>query len=149
MFALKPLSKDAIPAALAKAERYRLLNEPDQAESICEDILPPTRATGKPVVTLLLALTDRFSHAATATLVSRAQELAAAARVALRARLLRRAGRRAPGPGAARPRAAPAGCSTAGDWLREAMEHYEEAEAACARRATTTPACAGTPARAC
>ena len=28
MFSLKPLSPSAIPAALAKAERYRLLNEP-------------------------------------------------------------------------------------------------------------------------
>jgi hypothetical protein len=39
MYELKPLSPEAIPAALAKAERYRLLNEPDQEESICEDIL--------------------------------------------------------------------------------------------------------------
>jgi len=39
MFDLKPLSKNAIPAALAKAERYRLLNEPMQAASICEDVL--------------------------------------------------------------------------------------------------------------
>ena len=29
---LKQLSKDAIPAALEKAERYRLLNEPGEAE---------------------------------------------------------------------------------------------------------------------
>ena len=39
MFALKPLSHDAIPAALERAERYRLLNEPIDAESICEDVL--------------------------------------------------------------------------------------------------------------
>ena len=39
MFELKPLSREAIPAALAKAERYRLLNEPGEAESICLDIL--------------------------------------------------------------------------------------------------------------
>jgi len=39
MIPLKPLSADAVPAALTKAERYRLLNEPHQAESICEDIL--------------------------------------------------------------------------------------------------------------
>ena len=39
MFELKPLSKSAVPAALAKAERYRLLNEPMQAASICEDVL--------------------------------------------------------------------------------------------------------------
>ena len=31
-FALKPMSKDAVPSALAKAERYRLLNEPTEAE---------------------------------------------------------------------------------------------------------------------
>ncbi len=36
---LKALSVDAVPRALAKAERYRLLNEPVAAESICLDIL--------------------------------------------------------------------------------------------------------------
>ena len=36
---LKRLGSEAIPGALAKAERYRLLNEPEQAESICLDIL--------------------------------------------------------------------------------------------------------------
>ena len=36
---LKPLSRDAVDAALAKAERYRFLNEPGEAESICLDIL--------------------------------------------------------------------------------------------------------------
>ena len=39
MFDLKPLDLDAVPAALARAERYRLLNEPSEAESICLDIL--------------------------------------------------------------------------------------------------------------
>jgi hypothetical protein len=39
MSELKSLHKDAIPAALGKAERYRLLNEPGEAESICLDIL--------------------------------------------------------------------------------------------------------------
>ncbi len=39
MFQLKPISKAGIPAALEKAERYRLLNEPRLAESICLDIL--------------------------------------------------------------------------------------------------------------
>ena len=32
MFELKPLSKDAIPKALERADRYRLLNEPAEAE---------------------------------------------------------------------------------------------------------------------
>ena len=39
MFALKPISRDSLDGALAKAERYRLLNEPNEAESICRDIL--------------------------------------------------------------------------------------------------------------
>jgi hypothetical protein len=39
MFELKSLRLDAIPGALEKAERYRLLNEPEQAQSICEDVL--------------------------------------------------------------------------------------------------------------
>jgi hypothetical protein len=37
MFELKPLSQAAIPAALEKAMRYRLLNEPGEAASICQD----------------------------------------------------------------------------------------------------------------
>jgi hypothetical protein len=35
MFKLKPLSAEAIPAALEKATCYRYLNEPAEAESIC------------------------------------------------------------------------------------------------------------------
>ena len=34
-----PISPDAVPAALEKAEHYRLLNEPEEAESICVDVL--------------------------------------------------------------------------------------------------------------
>ena len=62
MFALKPLSRDAIPGALAKAERYRLLNEPWQAESICRDILAVDPQNREAQVTLVLALTDQFPH---------------------------------------------------------------------------------------
>jgi hypothetical protein len=57
---LKPLSKKAIPAALEKAERYRLLNEPAEAESICLDVLKADPENQEAIVTLLLALTDRF-----------------------------------------------------------------------------------------
>ena len=39
MFELKHITHEAIPHALEKAERYRLLNEPEEAESICLDIL--------------------------------------------------------------------------------------------------------------
>ena len=38
-FELKPISTAAVPKAIKKAEQYRLINEPEQAESICLDIL--------------------------------------------------------------------------------------------------------------
>src|SRR5438876_11870564 len=57
---LKRLHKDAISAALEKAERYRLLNEPAEAESICLDILAVDPENQRAVIILLLALTDRF-----------------------------------------------------------------------------------------
>src|ERR1043166_258435 len=60
MSELKNLSKDAIPAALEKAERYRLLNEPGEAESICLDILETDPENQPAIIMLLLALTDRF-----------------------------------------------------------------------------------------
>src|SRR5262245_38805470 len=60
MFDLKPLSREAIPAALAKAERYRLLNESEMAESICEDILATDHDNRQAIVTMILAVTDQF-----------------------------------------------------------------------------------------
>ena len=60
MFKLKPLSKEAIPAAIEKAMRYRLLNEPGEAESICHDVLRVEPENQQALVILLLALTDRF-----------------------------------------------------------------------------------------
>ena len=60
MAELKSLHKDAIPAALEKAERYRLLNEPGEAESICLDILVVDPENQQALIMLLLALTDRF-----------------------------------------------------------------------------------------
>ncbi len=59
MFNLKPLSTEAIPAALEKAMRYRLLNEPGNAESICLDVLHLEPDNQQALVTLLLAMTDR------------------------------------------------------------------------------------------
>ncbi|MHC5064164.1 MAG: hypothetical protein ACYTG5_09340, partial [Planctomycetota bacterium] len=38
-FVPKPISKESVPVALERAERYRLLNDPANAESICRDIL--------------------------------------------------------------------------------------------------------------
>ncbi len=60
MFELKPLRAEAIPAALAKAERYRLLNEPEQAESICQDVLRTEPENQQAITLYLLAVTDSF-----------------------------------------------------------------------------------------
>lgn len=61
MFNLRPLSKEAIPAALEKAMRYRLLNEPGNAESICLDVLQIEPDNHEALVTLLLAMTDQLA----------------------------------------------------------------------------------------
>jgi hypothetical protein len=59
-FEPKPISREGVPAALEKAERYRLLNEPVQAESICLDVLALESDNMRALVTLLLAITDQF-----------------------------------------------------------------------------------------
>jgi hypothetical protein len=59
-FPLKALSKEGIAAALQKAERYRLLNEPWQAESICRDILRADEQHEQALVMLVLAISDEF-----------------------------------------------------------------------------------------
>jgi hypothetical protein len=62
MFELKRLSPDALPAALEKAHRYRLLNEPLEAESICRDVLVVDPDNQEALVTLVLALSDQFGE---------------------------------------------------------------------------------------
>ena len=74
---LKRLSTDGIPSALAKAERYRLLNEPGEAESICLDVLRIDHANQAALVTLVLALTDQFSSETSAAAAARALETTA------------------------------------------------------------------------
>jgi hypothetical protein len=60
VFELKRLSPSAIPQALAKAERYRLLNESWEAESICLDILAVDPTHEDATITLILAISDQF-----------------------------------------------------------------------------------------
>ena len=55
MYELKRLTKEAVPRALEKAERYRLLNEPTEAESICQDILR-VEPDNQPALVVLLLL---------------------------------------------------------------------------------------------
>jgi hypothetical protein len=71
-FELKPISSAGVGVALQRAERYRLLNEPSLAESICLDVLRIEPQNQRALVTLLLAITDQFGHGAAAV---RAREL--------------------------------------------------------------------------
>jgi hypothetical protein len=57
---LKRISADAVPKALELGERYRLLNEPEQAESIARDVLEVEPENQQALLMLVLALTDQF-----------------------------------------------------------------------------------------
>lgn len=123
---LKPISTSGIPAALQKAERYRLLNDSSAAESICLDILGVDPENQAALVTLLLALTDQFGDESGET-TRRAMEVVPRLRDEYRRAYyagiicerrgkaqLRRGGMDAGGIG--------------GEWLRKAMRWYEQAE---------------------
>ncbi len=122
---LKPLSLDAVDAALAKAERYRFLNEPSEAESICLDILKIDATNQQAHITLLLALTDQFGDVPAAH--QRAKDTLA---------LLHSDYDRAYYAGLISERRAKAQLARGGpgssvgtyDWIVEAMRHFEEAE---------------------
>jgi tetratricopeptide (TPR) repeat protein len=62
---LKSISKAGIPEGIAKAELYRYLNEPEEAESICRDILDVDSDHQLALRMLGLAITDQFIGAAT------------------------------------------------------------------------------------
>ena len=59
---LKPIAIDAVPRALELAERYRLLNEPEQAASICRDILDVDSQNIEALRTLFLAILSNFAN---------------------------------------------------------------------------------------
>lgn len=61
MFELKKLSAQAVPGALERAVRYRLLNDPWQAESICRDIISVDPDNQDALITLILSITDQFT----------------------------------------------------------------------------------------
>jgi tetratricopeptide (TPR) repeat protein len=58
---LKTISTSGIGAALEKAQLYRYLNEPEESESICQDILAVDPENQMALRTLGLAITDQFS----------------------------------------------------------------------------------------
>jgi hypothetical protein len=72
--ALKPIHRDGVPRAFEKAERYRLLNEPFESESICLDILAIEPNHQQALACLLLSLTDQFNQGA-AQAMERARSL--------------------------------------------------------------------------
>jgi hypothetical protein len=124
-FELKTLSPEAVDRALARAERYRLLNEPGEAQSICLDALAIQPDNQAALTTLLLALTDQFDEDSSCvadawTTVARLRDDYERTYYTglvheRRAKALLRHGR----PGSA-PRAY--------EWLRNAMTSYESAE---------------------
>jgi hypothetical protein len=126
-FELKPISAAGVPAALQKAERYRVINDPSSAESICLDVLTVDPGNQQALVTLLLAITDQFP-ASPSEGVRRAREVVPR---------LQDEYKRAYYEGIICERCAkahlalgtPGSGATAYHWLREAMGWYEKAEA--------------------
>lgn len=59
---LKPITREGVPAALQKAHRYRILNDPGAAESICLDVLAIDPGNVEARVMHVLAITDQFVH---------------------------------------------------------------------------------------
>ena len=125
VFEPKPLPPEAVPAALEKAQRYRLLNEPLEAESICRDVLRVDPRRQEALVTMLLALTDQFGDRPTEKYAQAREVLERLEGAYERAYY---AGIVAERRGKAAMRAGgPQAGAIAYDFLREAMEHYERA----------------------
>jgi tetratricopeptide (TPR) repeat protein len=59
-YQLKTIAKSGIEAALSKAQLYRYLNEPEESESICQDILAADPENQAALRLLGLAITDQF-----------------------------------------------------------------------------------------
>lgn len=127
MLQLKKISATGIPEALEKAERYRLLNEPRLAESICLDILEAEPSNIKAVVTMLLAITDEFNAPSSAD-VNEARQLLSRLpgdyeRYYYGGIICERKGKSLLGKNI------PDAVFIVYEWLTDAMELYEKAEA--------------------
>ena len=128
MYELKALSHTAIPAALAQAERYRLLNEPAEAESICLDILRIDPDHQDALVMMVLALTDQFPDGAHARVAADAEKTLARIRDDYKRLYIMGIVRERRGKAVLRSHHPGSGRS-AQEWLKEAMSCYERAEA--------------------
>jgi hypothetical protein len=123
---LKPITPEGIPAALQKAERYRLLNDSGAAESICLDVLEIDPTNQEALVSLLLAITDQFRREP-AEGVRRAREVLPRLtdeyeRVYYAGIVSERRAR------AHLDRDALGSAEVAAEWFRDAMRWYEKAE---------------------
>jgi hypothetical protein len=126
MLAPKPITPDAVPAALQKAERYRIIADPISAESICLDVLAVSPENQQALVTLLLAITDQFAESPTEG-VRRAREVLP--RLHDEYKRAYYAGIVCERCGKAQLRShLPRAGEMAYSWLREAMVWYEKAE---------------------
>lgn len=127
MYTLKRISPSGVPAALQKAERYRLLNDSSAAESICRDVIEVDPDNQQALIVLLLAITDQFAEDL-GDAVRRAREVLPRLRDeykrAYYAGIISE--RRAK---AQRRQSVPGSGSMAYESFREAMEWYEKAEA--------------------
>ena len=125
MFQLKSISPDAVPAAQKKAVRYRLLNEPRLAESICKDILAVDPDNQNATITLVLSITDQFGAGGRRMnegLALLAQVEDEFQREYYRGLVLERRAM------AQLNVTTPASGNVAYDWFRQAMQHFERAE---------------------
>lgn len=126
MPSLKPISTAGVPAALQKAERYRLLNDSSAAESICLDVLETDPENQAALVTLLLSITDQFADDLTQNMT---RAMALLPRLADEYRRAYYAGivceRRAK---AQLRRGGMGSGGIATEWLQKAMTWYEKAE---------------------
>jgi hypothetical protein len=127
MYSLMPIARAAIPAALQKAEHYRLLNDSAAAESICLDVLEVEPDNQGALITLLLATTDQIADELSAG-VARAR--AVLPRLQDEYHRHYYAGIICERRGKAQFRQrAPRAAEVAAGWLRDAMQHYSLAEA--------------------
>ena len=64
-FQLKAISLEGVDEALSKVETYRFLNQPEEAESICHDVLAVAPGHQLALRLLGLAITDQFTGSPT------------------------------------------------------------------------------------
>jgi hypothetical protein len=121
---IKSITHEGLALALEKAERYRLLNEPSEAESICRDILELEPDNQKAIVLQILTLSDQFENGTSDTeaknLLKKIEDNYQ--RIYYRGIILERLAK------ATLNRGALGASFDAYEWLTDAMKAFEDAE---------------------